>query len=81
MYELGPLRLHAQPLGDRLGRSLDHVRKELEARSIDPRFALPTLARAMGHFLFRERAITGASGTGEENADRLLEAVERVLLR
>jgi hypothetical protein len=35
----------------------------------------------MGHFLFRERAITGASGTGEENAERLLEAVERVLLR
>ena len=80
MYELGPIRL-AEPLGEWLERSLDRVRQELEARSIDPKFALATLAPAMGHFVFRERDITGSPGTGEENAGSLLEAAERVLLK
>lgn len=84
MYELGELRQRAESgatrLEEPLAESLDRVRKALEERGIDARFALATLAPAIGLITFRERRATGQPGGGEESSRHLMMAAEELLL-
>lgn len=84
MFELGELRQRAETgeteLEDPLTASLGRVREELEQRGIDARFALATLAPAIGLITFRERRATGMPGGGEESSRHLMRAAEGLLL-
>jgi hypothetical protein len=79
MYELAPIRWLTEDLGPPLAAALDGVRGELDARCIDDRLALPTLASAIGLMTFRERRITGVRGINEENAAPVMDAAEQLL--
>lgn len=84
MYELGELRQRAErgetELEGPLTESLGRVRAELEQRGIDARFALGTLAPAIGLITFRERRATGLPGGGEESSRHLMRVAEELLL-
>jgi hypothetical protein len=84
MYELGELRQRAETgetgLEGPLTESLGRVRAELEQRGIDARFALTTLAPAIGLITFRERRATGLPGGGEESSRSLMAAAEGLIL-
>jgi hypothetical protein len=56
------------------------VRRELQARGDDPRFALATAAPAIGLLTFRERHATGLPGSGEQESIRVMTAVEELVL-
>ena len=81
--ELGPLRRAAEvgtadlvaPLGDALARVADELRRQ----GTDPRFALATLAPALGELVFRVRRSTGVPGGAEAESARLMDAAAELL--
>jgi hypothetical protein len=78
-WELGPLRRRAE-LGEgglRTGvaGALERVDAALQERGVDPRFALATLAPALGELTFRVRRATGVAGGAEAESALLMDAV------